>query len=142
MEVTARLDFVATSEAEYQAHAASDHPAWPAFLPAEYIEEPRLRIQAYRQLAGVSRLDELETLQTTWRDRFGRLPVPAENLLEFTRLKLLAASKKVQGIEVRGEKVMFTRAGELLLTGGKFPRLTSPEPLTKLRQILALLENL
>ncbi len=142
IEVTARLDFVATSESEFLAHAASAVSVWPAFLPADFIEEPRLRIQAYRQLAGVSRLDELETLQTTWRDRFGRLPAPAENLLELTRLKLLAASRRVQGIEVRGEKVMFTRAGELLLTAGKFPRLTSPEPVTKLRQIVALIENL
>ncbi len=37
---------------------------------------------------------------------------------------------------------MFTRAGELVLMAGKFPRLTSVDPLTKLRQISALLEKL
>ena len=144
VEVTMRLDFVATSEAEYTGRAAvtEDAPAWPAFLPAVYIEEPRLRIQAYRQLAEVARVDELETLQKTWRDRFGRLPAAVENLLGLTRLKLLAASRKVQQVEVRGEKVMFTRGGELVLDGGKFPRLTSSEPLSKIRQVSELLVNL
>ena len=101
-----------------------------------------MRIQAYRQLSGIARLDELETLRETWRDRFGRLPEPVDNVLELTRLKLLAASRKIQGIEVRGDKVMFTRAGELLLAAGKFPRLTSTKPVSKIREICALLDNL
>ena len=159
LDITMRLDFVATSEAEYSARLADNSdaaaaaasetgedsnvaPVWPAFLPAEFIEEPRLRIQAYRQLAGISRPDELETLGETWRDRFGRLPAPAENLLAFTRLKLHAASRKVQAVEVRGAKVMCTRGGELLLVHGKFPRLTSPDPLSKIHQIADLLEKL
>ena len=33
---------------------------------------------------------------------------------------------------------MFTRGGELVLAGGKFPRLTSTEPLSKMREIFAL----
>ena len=142
VDVTMRLDFVATSEAEFAGRAAAAEVAWPAYLPAAYIEEPRLRIQAYRQLAGVAREDELKTLRETWRDRFGRLPEAAENLLALTQLKLLAARRKVQQVEVRGEKIMSTRAGELLLSGGKFPRLTSTEPLSKIRQISELLENL
>ena len=146
LEVTLRLDFVAASEAEYlgrtAAGASEEDAAWPAFLPAGFIEEPRLRIQAYRQLAGVSRPEQLDDLQKAWRDRFGRLPAPVENLVELTKLKLLAAGRRVQQVEVRGEKIMFTRAGELVLANGKFPRLTSAEPLTKLRQISGLLEHL
>ena len=124
------------------AAGSGQEPVWPAFLPVEFIEEPRLRIQAYRQLAGVSRKDELDTLGETWRDRFGRLPGPVENLLGLTRLKLLAASRRVQEVEVRGAKVMFMRAGELVLDKGKFPRLTSPDPFSKIDQIAALLEVL
>ena len=80
--------------------------------------------------------------RTRGGDRYGRLPVAVENLVELTRLKLLAASRKVQQVEVRADKIMFTRGGELVLAGGKFPRLTSSEPLTKLRQISNFLESL
>ena len=165
-EVTLRLDFVATSEIEFlrrsvevsppsDAKAASspfddptpaDDPAtvgvWPAFLPASYMEEPRLRIQAYRQLAGVTRNEEVDELQATWRDRFGRLPEPAENLLVYTRFKLLAASRKLQEVEVRGSKLMLTRGADFVLVHGRFPRLTSTEPVHKMRELFNLLETL
>ena len=148
LEVALRLDFVATSEAEYTGRASAATAAaesgslssveaavWPAFIPADFIEEPRLRIQAYRQLAGVSRAAEIDALSENWKDRFGRLPGPVVNLLELTRLKVLAGARKLQQVEVRAEKVMLTRNGELVLADGKFPRLTSPDPVTKLRQI-------
>ena len=164
LEVVTHLDFVATTEADYLRQTREQDAAeatvrtpvdrgpvelplqgdewWPAFLPAGYIEEPKLRIQAYRQLAGISRGEELDGLQQTWRDRFGRLPEAVNNLLELTRLKLLAASRRVQQIEVKGAKVMLTRAGDLVLVAGKFPRLTSRNPVTKVREIYGLLEVL
>ncbi len=165
-EVTLRLDFVATSEIEFLRRSAeiempadparmsspfddptpADDPkvsgVWPAFLPANYMEEPRLRIQAYRQLAGLTRNDEVENLKASWRDRFGRLPEPAENLLVYTRFKLLAASRKLQQVEVRGSKLMLTRGADFVLVHGRFPRLTSTEPVTKMRELFDLLETL
>ncbi len=166
VEVVLRLDFVATSEIEFLRRSSEnsllpelprssspfDDPTpaddltasgvWPAFLPASYIEEPRLRIQAYRQLAGLTRNDEVEDLQASWRDRFGRLPEPAENLLLYTRFKLLAASRKLQQVEVRGSKLMLTRGADFVLVNGRFPRLTSSEPVPKMRELFDLLETL
>ncbi len=159
-EVTLRLDFVATSEMEFlrrsldntapvddnrapsSAEAPETPEVWPAFIPASYIEEPRLRIQAYRQLAGVNRQDEVESLRESWRDRFGRLPVATENLLLYTRFKLLAASRKLQQVELRGSKLMLTRGADFVLIGGRFPRLTSTEPVTKMRELFTLVETL
>ena len=162
VETVVRLDFAATSEAEYiracattddglipPGPLAADEPSsppvprsWPSFLPADYIEEPRARIQAYRQIAEVTKSSEVDELQTTWRDRFGPLPPPAENLLASTRLKLLAAARRVQQIEVRGEKVMVTRGGDYVIVGGKFPRLTSREAPSKMRELSDLIERL
>ena len=165
-EVTLRLDFVATSETEFLRRRTeiemsptlnsgatasnestlpdADIPpgVWPAFLPAGYMEEPRLRIQAYRQLAGVTRNDEVDGLRDSWRDRFGRLPEAAENLLVYTRFKLLAASRKLLQVEVRGSKLMLKRGADFVLVGGRFPRLTSSEPVTKMRELFNLLETL
>ena len=152
-EVNLRLDFVATSEVEYlrrDGEVATDDGAspeetppvvWPAFLPAKFIEEPRLRIQAYRQLAEATRADDVEKMRASWRDRFGRLPGAAENLLEYTRFKLLAASRKLQQVELQGDKLMLTRGADFVLIGGRFPRLTSTEPLSKMRELFGLGRN-
>ncbi len=80
--------------------------------------------------------------ETTWRDRFGPLPPAAENLLDVHPLEAAGGQPhRLQQVEVRGEKVMLTRGGELVLVGGKFPRLTSPEPPSKMRELSDLLEN-
>jgi transcription-repair coupling factor (superfamily II helicase) len=162
IEVEARLDFAALTEAEFtrRSVAAAPEPGWPsaaeqgsspggageaiwpAFLPSAYIEDASLRIQAYRQLASLAGSSELEKLRGSWRDRFGPLPAAADNLLTLARLKLAAARNKVQQIEVRQDRLMLTRAGELVLTAGKFPRLTSAEPGAKVEEIFGLLKGL
>ncbi len=162
VETVLRLDFVATSEAEYirapevlgdadavnGSSTADEQPpsansrSWAAYIPADYIEEPRLRIQAYRQFAEVTKSDEVEALEGTWRDRFGPLPPAAANLLAFTRLKLLASARKVQQVEVRGDKVMLTRGGDYVMVAGKFPRLTSRDAPSKMRELSDLLHRL
>ena len=152
-DVTLRLDFVATSEVDFLRRSVAVDPAaesdapdaagvWPAFLPAEFIAEPRLRIQAYRQLAEVIRKDDVDSLGKSWRDRFGRVPVAAQNLLLHTRFKLLAASRRIQQVEVRGSKLMLTRGADFVLVGGRFPRLTSTEPVSKMRELFTLIESL
>ena len=115
---------------------------WPAYLPANYIEEPRLRIQAYRQLSGVARQSELDALSEGWRDRFGPLPKPTDNLLALSRLKLAAAERRIEQIETQGYKLMLTRRGELIQLDDKFPRLTSSKPASKMREIAAFVQTL
>ncbi len=160
IEVEVRLDFAATTEAEFTRRNAAATPEtgwrpasepepahaemeiWPAFLPMAYIEDSGLRIQAYRQLASLSGARELDKLRETWRDRFGPLPEAADNLLTLARLKLAAARHKVQQVEVRQDRLMLTRAGELVLAGGKFPRLTSAKPPLKVKEIFDLLPSI
>ncbi len=169
VETVVRLDFAATTEADYvqglhgpsaTAEAGEDRTpfwsrdedravevgagegTWPAFLPATYITDPRLRIQAYRQLAGIARRAELDELANAWRDRFGAFPEAVANLLELNGLKLLAASRRVHQIEVRGDKVMLSRGEDFVLNSGKFPRLTATDPASKIREVATLIENL
>ena len=164
LEVGLRLDFVAGNETEFlhraamfaQAGQADDEGAtlapvdaappatepWPAYLPTDYIEDSTLRVQAYRQLAAIVEEADAVELQKSWRDRFGPLPPPAENILTLARLKVAAASRRIEQLEVRGDKVMATRGGQYVQFGGKFPRLTSQEPADKIRQTLGLIESL
>jgi len=135
LETALRLDFVSTNEAEAGADKA------PAFLPASYITQARTRIQAYRKLAEVASPEELEQLSRAWRDRFGPPPEPVENLLLMAGIKLAAAQRKITALETREKKVIMTRGGDMILLGGKFPRLTSGLPKLELRELSALIKT-
>src|SRR6516164_2594582 len=77
-DVVMHLDFVCTNEAEYissQAHLE------PAFIPADYMAQPQLRIQAYKKLAEATSRESLQRLGRDWRDRFGPHPAAIRNLL-------------------------------------------------------------
>ncbi|MDR3403314.1 MAG: transcription-repair coupling factor [Chthoniobacter sp.] len=119
----------------------SSAPA-PAFLPSTYIAESAPRIQAYRKLAEVTTQEQLDTLRKTWRDRFGPLPDAAENLLTMTEIKLAANARKITQVEAREGKLILTRSGDYVQIGGKFPRLSAPEPGARLREMLAMIRSL
>jgi transcription-repair coupling factor (superfamily II helicase) len=73
---------------------------WTAYLPREYVTGQRLRIEVYRRLSRVRRLDRLADFRQELRDRFGPLPEPAEWLLRLAELRLLAAQWKIATIHL------------------------------------------
>jgi transcription-repair coupling factor (superfamily II helicase) len=75
---------------------------WEAYLPRDYVPGQRLRIEVYRRLARVRRLERLADFRQELRDRFGPLPEPAEWLLRLAEVRLLAARWQVA--QVRLEK--------------------------------------
>jgi len=138
-DVMMRLDFVCTNEAEY---LSSQAQLEPAFIPADYMAQPQLRIQAYKKLAGATSRESLQKLGRDWRDRFGPHPAAVRNLLTLNEIKLEAARTKVVAIEVKDSKVMLTRGGDYLLIGDRFPRLTSSGAENNLANLLSLLSRL
>jgi len=138
-DVTMRLDFVCSNEAEY---VSSESHLEPAFIPADYMAQPQLRIQAYKKLAEATSRESLQKLGRDWRDRFGPHPAAIRNLLTLNEIKLAAARTKVVAIEVKDSKVMLTRGGDYLLIGDRFPRLTSSEAENNLENLLSLLSRL
>ena len=135
---TLRLDFLATEEGGF---LESEGRA-PSFLPQSYISEAKLRIDAYRRLAEAGSREELEELRAAWRDRFGPLPAAAENALLTAAIRIEASPRRIPLVEVRGEKLMLTRGGNFILIGGRFPRLTAPDPDSRLREVLGFLEKM
>jgi len=136
LEVEVKLDFVAANEAEFVQMGSETRV--PAFIPAAYIGDTTLRIQAYRTLAQVSTKEQLDRLRKEWRDRFGKSPEPVDNLLTLTEIKLSAARAGVTRVEVRDGKLMLTRRGDFLLVGGKFPRLSTGNIHRSLAEVLEL----
>ena len=113
-----------------------------AYIPFDYIAEPRLRIEMYRKLAQANDAESLQQLSTEMMDRFGPLPSAVEILLQVAALKLLAGEKGVTVIETRGDKLMLIRHQDYLMSGGKFPRLTRKTPKGRLSEIRRFLQSL
>jgi len=155
LDVDLRLDFVATSEAEFvQARRGGLKSAAtilrsrvleervPAFVPTSFIADPALRIRAYRDIAEITTDEQRERLARDWRDRFGPFPPAVDNLFVLIEIKLAAAKSGISRVEVRERKLMLTRRGDFILVAGKFPRLVAAEIEQYLEEILELIKKL
>src|SRR5690606_38499204 len=84
VDLSMHIDFLLTNEAAWRKQPDA---GLPAFLPADYMPEARLRITAYRELAEASQPEDLDRLRENWIGRFGPLPDPVRHLLTATELK-------------------------------------------------------
>src|SRR5215831_11043342 len=75
---------------------------WPAFLPRDYVHGQRQRIEVYRRLARIRRLERLDDFRVELRDRFGPIPEPTEWMLRLAQLRLLAARWQIATIHLEG----------------------------------------
>lgn len=64
-----------------------------AFIPDSYMETQDQRLEAYRRLAAVQSVAEVDDVRTEWIDRYGAIPDPAENLLDVANVR--ATAKRV-----------------------------------------------
>ena len=76
-----------------------------AHLPKEYVEADDARLEAYRRLAGVSTLEELNDLRIEWIDRYGALPLATVGLLELAQLRLVCLDLGVASVKVLPARV-------------------------------------
>jgi transcription-repair coupling factor (superfamily II helicase) len=149
-EATFKADFIIPTEFAWKTRvppvredgrpAGPDSHPVPAFLPASWLEETRIRIAAYRELAEAGTEKAVAALEQSWRDRFGRLPDAAANLLHIARIKALAAAQNIASVEISGQRLMLHRNGDyIMLDGRRFPRLKAASPATKLAETIAML---
>jgi len=86
----------------------------PALLPEKYVPEVSQRLALYKQLSGARDDAELAALRGELLDRYGPLPLEAQNLLEVIRLKIRCRERGVVSVEVKN--------GELRLQIGERAR--------------------
>ena len=94
------------AEAEY-ADVKVDLPV-DANLPVEYLPGERLRLEAYRALAGATTEDAVDEVRAELVDRFGPIPPPVENLLAVARFKVLCRKYGVTEVSLQGGSVRFS----------------------------------
>jgi transcription-repair coupling factor (superfamily II helicase) len=95
---------------------------WTAYLPREYVPGQRARIEVYRRLARIRKLERLEEFRQELRDRFGPIPEVAEWLLRLAELRLLASRWQLLSLHL--EKPPETSAGPTeVVLGYRSPKL-------------------
>ena len=150
LDVTLRTDFLYFNEAAQFLDGTADDSQGltgqanmlPAYLPASYIPEARMRISAYKELAELISMKELMSLRNRWIDRFGKPPTPVHHLLSATEIKLAAAQKGISSVDIRKQKLMLTRNGEFIFIAHKrFPRLTEHLPENKITEVIDLINS-
>ena len=144
-ECTFKADFVIPTENAWlrQSQISNFKSQIPAFIPSNWLSETQVRITAYRELSEAGTEKAVDALEASWRDRFGRLPVAAENLIHIARIKALAAVERISSVEIQGQRLMLHRGGDyILLEGRRFPRLKSDSPMAKLTETIEMLRVL
>ena len=102
---------------EALAHARGDDDAAPlevkielpfdAHIPHDYVPEERLRLEAYRSIAGAVSDADVDAVAEELVDRYGSPPPPVETLLAVARLRVRARAAGVGEIVLAGPRVRF-----------------------------------
>ncbi len=79
-----------------------------AHIPHEYVPGERLRLDAYRRIAGIQDGDEIAAVRDELDDRFGPPPVPVLNLLEVARFRVLARTAGLTDVTLQGNHIRFS----------------------------------
>ncbi|MBK1835562.1 transcription-repair coupling factor [Roseibacillus ishigakijimensis] len=134
-DLVLRADILSFTEGRYEKGQL------PAYLPAAYIPEAKERVAAYRALATLGNPAELTALGDQWRDRYGRLPKPAKNLLLATRLRLAGAALGADLLEIKEKRLIVQKNGGYL-SGNTFPRLKAKSAERQIEEAIDLLNTM
>lgn len=72
----------------------------PIIIPEEYIENPVERMRIYRTIANENHIENIENIKKDIEDRFGKMSEEVNNLLEYTKLRIIAYKKGAKNIEI------------------------------------------
>ncbi len=81
----------------------------PVMIPEDYVADLPVRLSLYRRLAEIEDEREIEAFGAEMADRFGKLPVEVEHLLQIVAIKSLCRRANVEKIEAgpKGAVVSF-----------------------------------
>lgn len=110
-------------------HVEVDLPV-AAFLPDDYVNDRRQKIDLYRRLTRLERFDQIDELRNEFRDRFGKLPAPVKRLMSLSELKLEAAVWQITSISMEDKYLTF-----------KFQDRTRFAQLSKVRPMIRIIDE-
>jgi transcription-repair coupling factor (superfamily II helicase) len=76
-----------------------------AFIPSDYIQDGKQKIEMYKKFAAVSSFEEIEDLTEELEDRFGDIPQSVNNLLLVSRLRVYARKHRIVEIGQKADTI-------------------------------------
>lgn len=77
-----------------------------AYIPEDYVSDVNTRLRLYNRLVEIKNEEQIEVLRYDFRDRFGEMPPPVENLLYAVRIKLVAAKAGIESISIEDNNII------------------------------------
>jgi transcription-repair coupling factor (superfamily II helicase) len=84
-----------------------------AFIPETYMQDNEQRLVEYKRLADVRSERQLSMLMEEWRDRFGPMPVEAQQLVKVVKLRLISSKASVNAIKPDAQGIKLSVAYRL-----------------------------
>lgn len=75
-----------------------------AFIPADYIPDLDQKMAAYRQVASAQTKQDLSQIAAAWSDRYGSIPIAAQQLIRVVELKQIAKKLGFSRIKPEGKQ--------------------------------------
>jgi transcription-repair coupling factor (superfamily II helicase) len=72
-----------------------------AYIPETYVSDEKQRVLFYKRLVELQALEAVDALRAELEDRYGRYPREVDNLLEFQKIRILAARTGIERIVVK-----------------------------------------
>lgn len=83
-----------------------------AYLPSEYIEDQRQKIEMYKDIRRIENVDELMQIQGDLIDRYGDYPQPVANLIEVGKVKFYADLALIEKIKHQKDQLYIYLSAE------------------------------
>ncbi len=99
-----------------------------AGIPPGYIDGVRPRLAAYRRLNTLNSEEALEDFRRELEDRYGPLPEPVENLLQWRRLNILTALAGYDSLTVAEGRVLLQNGRGIYRRNGLIPTIDPSNP--------------
>jgi transcription-repair coupling factor (superfamily II helicase) len=75
-------------------------------IPLDYVSDQALRLQLYRRIAAIASESELKQLEEEFKDRFGKLIEPVDNLFYQLHIRLMGERAGLTSITNEGEQIV------------------------------------
>ena len=76
---------------------------WSAVLPRDYVAGQKQKIEIYRRLSRIRKLEDLIDFRGELRDRYGPIPEAVEWLMRLAELRLLASDWQIASMHLEGK---------------------------------------
>ena len=79
---------------------------YSGYIPDSYIEDPTIKLEVYKKIAGIRTSNQLERLSAELKDRFGNIPDEVSNLLYICELKIVCRTLDIYHMKERQGSVV------------------------------------